>query len=208
MAAKFTKRRKIAAAISVVLVLAAIAIKMLVVNRSERDKFFVSSCANHMIQLKMDLLFFAEAATNFPVEIDTRRAFSAMGSTSSHSAEWLATYSSACPESFSKDGSIGYVFVGDGLPTNIAKESDALLLFCPADSHQRSEQHCHAVHGHGSMSCLKSNAEMMDLLKRELQRAQDGIIPYSTNAVARMRQELNARQQHEDRRRATKGQGV
>ncbi len=58
------------------------------------------------------------------------------------------------------------------------------------------------------MSCLKSNAEMVDLLSRELQRAKDGIIPYSTNAVARMRQELNARQVHETRRRGTKGQGA
>lgn len=204
MAAKFTKRRKIIAASSVVLVLAAIALKVLFVNRSERDKFFVSSCANHVIQLRMDLRRFVEAETTFPTETDTRRAFSAMGSTSSYSAEWLASYSSACPESFFKDRSIGYVFVGDGLPT----ATDALLLFCPADSHQRSEQHCHAIQGPGSMSCLKSNAEMVDLLRRELQRAKDGVIPYSTNAVARMGQELNARQQHEDRRRGTKGQGA
>lgn len=208
MAAKFTKRRKIAAAISVVLVSAAITVIVLLANRSERDKFFVSSCANHMIQLRMDLMRFVEAETTFPTETDTRRAFAAMGSTSSHSAEWLASYSSACPESFFKDGSIGYVFVGDGLPPQFTKETDALLVFCPAGSHQRAEQHCHAIHVSGSMSCLKSNAEMIDLLRRELQRAKDGIIPYSTNAVARMSQELATRQQHEARRRGTKGHGA
>ncbi len=204
MAAKFTKRRKIAAAIAAVFVLAAIALKVLSVNRSKRDNFFVSSCANHVIQLRMDVMRFVEAEATFPTETDTRRAFSAIGSKSSHSAEWLASYSSACPESFFKDGSIGYVFVGDGLPT----ATDALLLFCPADSHQRSEQHCHAILGYGSMSCLKSNAEMVNLLRRELQRAKDGIIPYSTNAVARMRQELEKRQMHEDRRLNHKGNGA
>lgn len=204
MAVKFTKKRKIVAVIAAGLVLVAIGLTVLFGNRSERDKFFVSSCANHVIQLRFIVLIFGETATNFPTETDTRRAFSAMGSTSSHSAEWLVSYSSACPESFLKDGSIGYVFVGDGLPT----ATDALLMFCPADSHQRSEQHCHAILGYGSMSCLKSNAETVDLLSRELQRAKDGIIPYSTIAVARMRQELNARQQHEDRRRGTKGQGA
>ena len=204
MAVKFTKKRKIVAAIAAGLALVAIGLKVLSVNRSEKDKRFVTSCANHVIQLKMDLMQFVKAETTFPTETDTRRAFSAIGSTSGHSAEWLASYSSACPESFFKDGSIGYVFVGDGLPT----ATDALLMFCPADSHQRSEQHCHAILGYGSMSCLKSNAETVDLLSRELQRAKDGIIPYSTIAVARMRQELNARQQHEDRRRGTKGQGA
>ena len=202
MTAKFTKRRKIVAAITGVSVLVAGGIIVLFVNRGPDDKFAVSSCANHVSHLKTDLWNFAETATNFPTETDTRKAFFAMGS----SAERLASL--ACPEAFFKYGSIGYVFIGDGLPTKLAEETGALLLFCPADSHQRSQQHSHAVVLDHSMGCVMSNAEMMALLSRALQCAKDGVIPYSTNAVARMRQELDARRAHEDRRRGIKDKGV
>ncbi len=208
MAAKFTKRRKAAIAAPFVLAIAVVGWFAFVRDRWPSDKHLVSSCANHVIQLKLGLLFFAESATNFPTETDTRRAFLAMAPISDHSAEWLASFSSACPEAFFKDGSIGFVFVGDGLPTSVAKETKALLLFCPADSHQRSEQHCHAVMGDGWGLCVKSNSEMMDRLRLALQKASDGTVPYSTNAVARMRQELDARQVHETRRRGSKGNGA
>ena len=91
---------------------------------------------------------------------------------------------------------IGYVFVADGLPTKVAVEDSALVLFCPASSHQRSEQHCHAVVGSGELLCLESNLEMIEMLRREIGRAQDGKIPYSTNAVTKMERELKAREEH------------
>jgi hypothetical protein len=85
------------------------------------------------------------------------------------------------------------VFVADGQATKTVAESFALIFFCPADSHQRSDQHCHAVIGGGERMCLKSNQEMLDLLQAELERARNGIVPYSSNAVARMTSELKAR---------------
>ncbi len=208
MAAKFTKGRKIVAAITAVLVLVSIGLIVLFFDRGPSDMFAVSSCANHVSQLKSALRDFGEVATNFPTETDTRKAFLAMAATIGQRDHWTVSGLPSCPEAFFKDGSIGYVFVGDGLPTKLAEETGALLLFCPADSHQRSQQHSHAVVIDYSMSCVMSNAAMMAILSRELERAKDGIVPYSTNAVARMRQELNARQVHETRRRGTKDKGA
>ncbi len=169
-------------------------------TRHRHDRHMMSSCANHAIQLKFLVMALMAEKERFPSEGDARNAFAKMGHAEEWPAGWLSTVSSACPESYLCDKSIGYVFVADGLSTKTAVEHSALVFFCPADSHQRSEQHCHAMLA-TELTCLKSNAEMIALLRREIGRARDGSVPYSTIALAQMQRELEARQKHEPKRR-------
>ncbi|MEI2724698.1 MAG: hypothetical protein V9H26_14500 [Verrucomicrobiota bacterium] len=169
-------------------------------TRHRHDRHMMSSCANHAIQLKFLVMALMAEKERFPSEGDARNAFAKMGHAEEWPAGWLSTVSSACPESYLCDKSIGYVFVADGLSTKTAVEHSALVFFCPADSHQRSEQHCHAMLA-TELTCLKSNAEKIALLRREIGRARDGSVPYSTIALAQMQRELEARQQHETKRR-------
>ena len=158
-----------------------------------------SSCANHAIQLEFLVRAFVEKEGCFPSERDARSALAKMSHPDEWPAGWLSSYGSSCPESFLRDQSIGYVFVADGLSAKAAKEQSALVLFCPADSHQRSEQHCYVMLTDG-LRCLKSNAEMVQSLRRELNRASAGSVPYSTNAQALMERELAARDKHARKR--------
>ncbi|HEY5955281.1 MAG TPA: hypothetical protein VIV60_01960 [Polyangiaceae bacterium] len=139
---------------------------------------------------------FADREQRFPLDTDARAAFVKMRQPGEQPDWWFTSVSSACPESFVHDKSIGYVFVADGLSTKTVVEQSALVFFCPADSHQRSVQHCHAVIGRGELVCIKSNAEMIDLLRREIGRAKGGIVPYSTNALSQLERELAAREKH------------
>jgi hypothetical protein len=164
--------------------------------RHRHDQRMTSSCANHVIQLRFLVLSFADREQRFPLETDARTAFVKMRQPGEQPDWWFTSVSSACPESFLHGNSIGYVFVADGLSTKTAVEQSALVFFCPADSHQRSVQHCHAVIGRGELVCIKSNAEMIDLLRREIGRAKGGIVPYSTNALSQMERELDAREKH------------
>lgn len=165
-------------------------------TRHRHDQRMTSSCANHAIQLKFLVMQFVEQEDRFPTEGDTRSALAEMSTEGQWPAGWLSSYGSSCPESYLRDESIGYVFVADGLPTRVVAEDSALVLFCPSGSHQRSERHCHAVVGRGELVCLKSNAEMIELLRRETARAKDGSVPYSTNAISKMERELKAREEH------------
>jgi hypothetical protein len=169
--------------------------------RQRHDRHMTSSCANHAIQLEFLVRSFVEKEGCFPSESDARSALAKMSHPDEWPAGWLSSYGSSCPESFLRDQSMGYVFVAHGLSAKAAKEQSALVLFCPADSHQRSEQHCHAVLADG-LRCLKSNAEMVQLLRRELGRARAGSVPYSTNAQALMERELATRDKHARKREA------
>lgn len=165
------------------------------------DGDFTASCANHAIQLKFLVLLFAEAEEHFPRGTDTRSAVTRLDRETNMSPRWVFSQSASCPEAFLRDESIGFVYVGDGLPTKLPGENPPLILFCPAESHQRSRQHCHAISARG-MHCAKSNAEMLELLRTELDRAKAGAVSYSTNAVALMQQELKVREKHESKRGA------
>lgn len=168
-------------------------------TRHQYDRRMTSSCANHAIQLKFLVMAFVETNKYFPSTRDARSAFAKMDHLSEWPPGWFSSPGSACPESFKRDKSIGYIFVADGLSTQTAVEHSALVFFCPADNHQRSEQHCHAVLG-DRMSCLKSNGEMIQLLRQELSQAKAGSVLYSTNAQALMARELAAREKHERKR--------
>lgn len=168
-----------------------------------RDKRFTASCANHAIQLKFEINTFLGRADRFPMESDARKALLEICLPDGRTAPWLNSAASACPESFKHDQSIGFVFVADGLSTKVAADYSALVLICPAENHQRSSQHCHAITGMGEMACLKSNTEMISLLQSEIARAKTGTVPYSTNALAQMTRELEKREHYERKRRGS-----
>jgi hypothetical protein len=112
---------------------------------------------------KMD---FAEAEEHFPPGTDARSAVRRLDRETNMPPGWISSRSASCPEAFLRDGSIGFVYVGDGLPTKLPRKNAPLILFCPAESHQRSRQHCHAINADG-LHCAKSNAEMIELLRKE-----------------------------------------
>lgn len=187
-------------AMIVISVAAIVAVSFFVpLMKHEHDRRMTSSCANHAIQLKFLVMSFVETNQYFPSTRDARSAFAKMSHSVEGPLDSFSSYGSACPESFQRDKSIGYVFVADGLSTKTVVEHSALVFFCPAGSHQRSEQHCHAMLS-DRLTCLKSNAEMIQLLRQELSRVEAGSVLYSTNAQALMARELAAREKHARKR--------
>ena len=115
-------------------------------------------------------------------------------------ARWLRSSGAACPESFWRDRSLGYVYLADGLPwKSYPDESGPLVLVCPAASHQGESQHAHAIRN-GEFVCLGSNLKVISLLEAELARAGKGVTGYSSRAIDVMRRELAARREFESRR--------
>lgn len=159
--------RTLVAAIFVIALVAVVAVSLFIRRMNHRqDERFTSSCANHAIQLKFDVMQFCQKAERFPLESDARSAFMHISLEDGGTADWLDSAASACPESYQRDNSMGYVFVADGLSTKTARDHSALVFFCPADSHQRSSEHCHALMGGGELACVKSNSEMISQIGR------------------------------------------
>ena len=156
----------------------------------------LTSCANHTVQLKGLIITYAEGHERFPEGTNARTAVAEMNDTGVWPRGWESWYSSACPESFLRDKSIGYIYVGGGLPTKAPVDQPPLMFFCPADSHQRLGYRGFAVMGDG-MRYRKSNAEMIALLRAELERAKGGAVPYSAGALLQIRHELASREKHE-----------
>ena len=180
----------------------------------DQSSLWSSSCANHAIRLWVMLLQYTRTRfTAFPktedtrealLEVDRRMAQAAGEDFGTDRADHYSQGCSACPESYRADKSIGYVWVGAGLPTKLVEDARPLLLFCPASSHQGTSQHCHAIRGWSTL-CVGSNAEMVEILKKELERAAKKEIPYTEAAVKKMRDQLALRQQYEQRRLAESG---
>jgi hypothetical protein len=142
---------------------------------------------------------FVPLAERFPATLNTRDAFREM----SRQCGWeddtdrLDGLGLSCPEAYRRDGSIGYVFVANGLPTSTVTSRDPLVFFCPAQSHQgdrREVQHCHAVRGNGELFCVSTNAEMFEMLSEDISRGRKGIVPYSEEAIQLMERETKARE--------------
>jgi hypothetical protein len=159
------------------------------------DSLWSSSCANHFIQLQVSLEMIAEGHQDLvlPQTADTRKALLyifKMGEPSPDwREEWLQIYGSACPESFRRSGSIGYVYVGDDLKLGDVSEKGVLVLFCPGENHRGSSDHCHAW----SNGICKSNAEMIEELRNAIARGESGEVSYSSRAIAVLREELQKR---------------
>ncbi len=116
-------------------------------TRHRHDRHMMSSCANHAIQLKFLVMALMAEKEHFPSKGDARIAFAKMGHAEERSVGWLSTVSSACPESFLRDKSIGYVFVADGLSTKTAVEHSALVFSARQPSAIRATLPRHAGNG-------------------------------------------------------------
>ena len=163
--------------------------------KNKRARQMTVSCANHAIQLKFLVMSFVETNEAFPSRTDARAALAMMRGSGQWPSNWFSSYGSSCPESYRRDQSIGYIFVADSLPTKDAVSHSALVFVCPADSHQGADQHCHAMFA-DELRCLKSNAEMIAVLRTELSRAKSGAVSYSTNGRAMLERELAAREKY------------
>ena len=132
----------------------------------KRDAFYTSSCANHFLQLRMGLTVLAHEnpVLILPVVGDTR---SALGGLGTDFFGPLDGYNSACPESYLRDESIGYVYIGDGLRLGDVDEKGILVVFCPGENHRGSSDHGHAYAG---MEMCVSNEEMSAMLERAIAR--------------------------------------
>lgn len=163
------------------------------------DRAYVRSCANHFIQHGGTLARCTEARADLILlsTADTRAALSHIYRSADevdHSDHWLRSYASACPEAFHRTGGIGYVYVGDGLRLADVRDKDILILFCPAESHRRSAEHCHAWSHEGGWTCVKDNAAIIEVLKKAIARGESGDVAYSPRAMKVVRQELLKRE--------------
>lgn len=107
---------------------------------------------------------------------------------------WLTNSASACPESFKRDKSIGYVYVGDGLRIGDVEEKEILILFCPAENHRGYVDRPHAFdeswkHPPG----ISGNDRMIAELERAIARGESGEVAYSGRAMKVLRSELEKR---------------
>lgn len=158
-------------------------------HSEKRDAFYTSSCANHFIQLRLALSVLAEDNPDLilPAIADTRRALALI---STNHFRPLDGYSSACPESYLHDESIGYVYVGDGLRLGDVDEKRILIIFCPGENHQGTSDHGHAYAG--EEMCV-SNEKMIAELERAVAHGESGEVAYSERAMKVLRSELEKR---------------
>ena len=155
----------------------------------------MSSCTNHIIQLRGYLGLFASQEDRFPPITNTRQAFEAIATKCGQvDLKWFSSYWASCPEAHESDGSIGHVFVAGGASTEVVSaDKSMLVLFCPAESHRRSGR-CHVVMGWGDLNRIESNAEMIELLRNEIRRGKEGEAPYASSALQVMERELTLRE--------------
>jgi hypothetical protein len=165
-----------------------------------RDSFNSSSCANHFIQLYLTLSMIANEHPDYilPSTDDTNAALKTIFSAGGK--DWFGWDAlqghpgTCCPESYKKDGSIGYVYVGDGLKLKDVYEKNILIIFCPGENHRGSSEHCHAWVAADHGKCVLTNKDMIKLLKQALERGESGEVAYSPRAMAVLRVEIQKRE--------------
>jgi hypothetical protein len=170
--------------------------------REAKESRFTSGCANHANHHALGLagVLHDNRVIKFSSETNTRTVLE-QNKININLPQWLYEYGSACPESFYRDKSIGYLFFADALEITDDPEKDTLVLICPAENHHGSSEHCHAVLSNGRTKCLKSNVAALEVLREHLGKATNEIIPYSTNARTLMRREIAARERYEQKRK-------
>jgi hypothetical protein len=159
------------------------------------------SCANHFIQLRATLRNIADERPDLilPATDDTRAALKQIfteGKQMQFGLNLLKEGSTACPESFNRDGSIGYIYIGDDLRLGDVTSNNILILFCPAENHRKIVQHCHGWKLANETICLQSNEEMISELKRALQLGRSGSVAYSRRALSVLEEQLGKREQN------------
>jgi hypothetical protein len=132
-----------------------------------------------------------------PSESDTRTALLAIGKQlegGGFQEQWIRGAAAACPESFRRDGSIGYVYVGDGLRFGDVVNNNILILFCSSDNHRATSEHSHGWRMRDGGICAKSNLEIINELEQAIANGKAGTVSYSERAMEVLRSELARRQ--------------
>ena len=158
-------------------------------HTEKRDAFYTSSCANHFLQLRMGLRLLAHENPDLilPIVGDTRSALRGFD-TSLFGP--LDGYNSACPESYLRDESIGYIYIGDGLRLGDVDEKGILVVYCPGENHRGTSDHGHAYAG---MEMCVSNEKMSAMLELAIARGESGEVAYSERAMKVLHSELEKR---------------
>jgi len=165
--------------------------------RNQEDRVNAASCTNHFCLICNRFVRAADAHPDFvlPATPDTRMALSVVIPLSGDNdipGWWVSGSASACPESFQRDRSIGYVYIGDGLRLGDVVEKNILIIFCPAENHRRTVEHCHAWN-RAEWIYVHSNAEMIEEIRKAISRGESGEVPYSPRAMTVLREELAKR---------------
>ncbi|MEN9359026.1 MAG: hypothetical protein RL095_561 [Verrucomicrobiota bacterium] len=164
------------------------------VNRRMNSGYASSSCANHFIQLKLAL-----ASLSYEIKpSDPPVILPPGGPDSIPLQEFLGDgyrngHYQACPESRWRDGSLGYIYIGEGLNLLEVETKQIPILFCPGENHRGSSEHAHCYRG-ASLTCVDSNAEMLAILQDALKRGEAGEIAYSKKSLETLRREIRKRQ--------------
>jgi hypothetical protein len=159
------------------------------------EKKFYGNCANHFIQLKMNLGISEDLKPDLilPTTDNTvealKKIYTESGATDN--ADWVE--SEWCPESKARGEGIGYIYIGDGLKIGDVVDKNILILFCPGENHRGWSEHCHGWCKDG-MLCAKTNQEMLKELKNALARGESGEVKYSPRAMAVLREEIKKRE--------------
>jgi hypothetical protein len=167
-----------------------------------KETRFTAGCANHANHHALGLraALHDNQVLKFSSETNTRAVFE-QNKININLPGWLHEYGSACPESFYRDKSIRYLFFADSLEITDDPDKDTLVLICPGENHQGSSEHCHAVFSSRGIRCLKTNMEALEELRDHLAKATNGIIRYSANAQALMRQQIATRERYQQKRK-------
>jgi hypothetical protein len=164
--------------------------------QSRKDRLYTDSCANHLAHHALSIRLSASEHPDLvlPATPDAQTALLTIyqkGGYPQRQLDWVTSQGAACPESFLRNGSIGYVYVGDDLAWRHVEANHVLILFCPAENHRRSSEHCHLLAA--NRQCVTSNAEMIERLQSAIDRGESGEVPYSPRAMAVLREELKKR---------------
>lgn len=182
--------------------LAALALAALIVldRLGDRSTDPLVRCANHVAQHRLMLRLFLETeSAKLPEALDAREALRAvLKELKSETASWLDTELAACPEPYARRRSIGYVYFGSGLAAEVVREKKALVLLCPAESHE-GRWACGLAGGEEGLELfLGDGAQALELLSRAVRDGERGEVAYTKDALHALRDER-------DRRRARLG---
>ena len=166
---------------------------------SRQDELWTARCANHFLQIRAGLTTTADKAPNLtlPATPDAPKALKEILKVGypEYTEDNFRYFvdGNPCAESFDRDGSFGYVYVGDGLKLGDVYTNGILILFCTGENHRGRSEHAHAWAQEDPSGCVTSNAKMVELLQQAIRRGESGEVPYSPRAMVVLREELAKR---------------
>ena len=153
---------------------------------------YSSSCANHFIQHRMNIRFSLEEVDENYILPLLQTTEESLIELSDCDKEWIYGYGAACPESFNRDQSIGYLYLAGGVKLKNIRDTNALILICPSENHHNELNHIHALTGTLEQICY-TNDEIIDLLEYSIQMGDTKKINYSKGSLSIMKTELEKR---------------